>query len=331
MSRARPRASWVLVVVAAVLAIFGTCLLNALDWVGRPFSGFLFLENAIAVSIGRVEWSHTRYRSVPFARVLAVDGHPVSGGREIQAYVSAAGIGKPIVYTFRKGADIFRLAIPVRPFGHEDFFELFAVFFGVGLLIVLVSAAVVLLRPDAPEARALFFVCLGIGLTMITSPDEWGPYWFPRIYFLAECMVPPAFVHLALTYPQRSALLARGGAFAYAVLYLPFAALAAALSSMPEPAVFLPLLYTMYFLIANAAILCLGALVVGLIDGVQPRQAVLLSLAAMLGSCLIAAGILSTYPLLQRPLSPASFLGPLLLFPLLEGFAFVRFPLEARR
>jgi hypothetical protein len=331
MSRSRPRASWVVVVLAAVLAIFGTCLVNALDWIGRPFSGFLFLENAIAVSIGRAEWSHTRYRSVPFARVLAVDGHPVSGGREIHAYVSAAGVGKPIVYTFRKGADIFRLAIPVRPFAREDFVELFAVFFGVGLLIVLVSAVVVLLRPDAPEARALFLVCLGMGLTMITAPDEYAPYWFTRVYFLAECMVPPAFVHLALTYPQRSALLGRGGPLAYAVLYLPFVGLAAALSSMPAPSVFLPLLYTMYFLIANAAILCLGALVVGLIDGVQPRQALMLSLAAMLGSCLIAAAILSTYPLLQRPLSPASFLGPLLLFPLLEGFAFVRFPLEARR
>ena len=331
MSGARPRASWVLVVLAAVLAIFGTCLVNALDWIGRPFSGFLFLENAIAVSIGRAEWSHTRYRSVPFARVLAVDGRPVSGGREIHAYVSAADVGKPIVYTFRKGADIFRLAIPVRPFARADFLELFVPLLGVGLLMVLVSAAVVVLRPDAPEARALFLVCLAIGLTMITAPDEWAPYWFTRVYFLAECTVAPAFAHLALTYPQRSTLLARGPV-AYAALYLPFVGLAAALmSSIPEPSVFLPLLYTMYFFIANAAILCVGALVVGLIDGVRPREPLVLSLAAMLGSCLIAAAILSTYPLLQRPLSPASFLGPLLLFPLLEGFAFVRFPLEARR
>jgi hypothetical protein len=330
MSRRRSRV-WLVLVLAAVLPIFGTCAVNALDWIGRPFTGFLFLENGIALSVGRAEWSHARYRSVPFARVLAVDGHPVSDGREIHAYVSAARVGKPIVYTFRKGADIFRLAIPVRLFTTADFVDLCAVFLGVGLLMVLVSALVVFLRPDAPEARALFLVCLGMGLTMITAPDEWAPYWFTRVYFLAECMVPPAFVHLALTYPQRSALLARGP-LAYAVLYLPFAGLAAALvSSIPEPSLFLPLLYTMNFLIANAGILCLGALVVGLIDGVQPRESVLLSLAAMLGSCLIAAAIFSTYPLLQRPISPASFAAPLLLFPLLEGFAFVRYPLEARR
>src|SRR5207249_9760841 len=184
-------------------------------------------------------------------------------------------------------------------------------------------------RPQAPEARALFLVCLGIGLTMITAPDEWAPYWFTSVYFLAECAVPPAFVHLALAYPQPSTLVRRGP-WVYAALYLPFVGLAAALlAASPEPSLFLPLLYSMYFLIANAAILCLGALVIGLLDGVRPRQGLLLSLAAMLGSCVIAGAVLSTYPVLQRPLSPGWFLGPLLLFPLLEGFAFVRFPLEA--
>src|SRR5216683_202245 len=44
---------------------------------------------------------------------------------------------------------------------------------GVGLLMVLVSAAVVVRRPGAPEARALFVLCLAIGLTLITAPDQY--------------------------------------------------------------------------------------------------------------------------------------------------------------
>jgi hypothetical protein len=317
-------------VLLPVLAIFAVCTFSAVDWIGRPFSGFLFLENGIAVSIGRTGWSETRYRSVPFARVLAVDGHPVSGGRDIHAYVAAAEIGKPITYTFRKGADIFRLAIPVRPFGSDDFVALCVPLLGVGLLMILVSAAVVALRPAAPEGRALFLVCLGMGLTMITSPDEWAHYWFTRLYFVAECAVPPAFVHLALTYPQPSSLLRRGP-LSYGALYLPFVALAVGLiCATPDPSLFLPLLYCMNFLIANAGILCLGALIVGLLDDVRPRRAIVLSLVAMLGSCLIAAAVFATYPLLKRPLTPIWFLGPLLLFPCLEGFAFVRYPLEGR-
>src|SRR2546423_15528145 len=86
---ARPsrRGSWWLVaVLGPVVAIFVVCTVDAVGWIGRPFSGFLFLENGIAVSIGRAEWSETRYRNVPFARVLAVDGRPVSGGRDVHGY-----------------------------------------------------------------------------------------------------------------------------------------------------------------------------------------------------------------------------------------------------
>jgi hypothetical protein len=313
-------------VLVPVLAIFGVCLMNALAWVGQPFSGFLVAQNGIVVSIGRAEWVRALHHHVPFARILAVDGRPVSGGRDVHAYVSAVGVGKPIVYTFRNGAEIFRLSVRVRRFEASDFAELFVPLLGIGLLMVLLGAVVVALRPRASEARALFALCAAIGVALVTAPDQYYPYRFTSLYFLAECAVPPAFTQLALTYPQRAGVLRRGP-LSYLLLYLPFAGLGAGLLfSLPDPSLFLPLLYTLYFFIANAALLCVGALVVGLIDGVRPREPVVLSLAGMLGSSLIAASILATYPLLQRPISPVSLLGPLLLLPVMVGFAFVRFP-----
>jgi hypothetical protein len=192
--------------------------------------------------------------------------------------------------------------------------------------MVLVSAVVAAVRPEAPEARALFVLCLAIGCVLITAPDAYGPYRFVRMAFMATCAVAPAFAQLALSFPQRSPLLQRGW-LGYLGLYLPFAGLGLALvSSMPNPSLFLPLLYILYFLIANAALLCLGALIVGLLDGVRPREPVVLGLAALLGSSLLTGAILTTYPLLQSPISPAWFIGPLLLLPVLDGLAFVRFP-----
>lgn len=318
-----------MIALVPVLVVFGVCLTSALGWIGRPFPGFLVLENGIVVSIGRAEWVQARNRRVPFARILEADSRPVSGGREVHAYVSAAPIGKLVTYKFRKGREMFDLAVPVRRFGAADFRELFVPYLAVGLLMILVSAAVASVRPDAPEARALFILCLSIGLVLITAPDAYGPYRFIRLAFMATCTVAPAFVQLALSFPQRSGLLQRGP-LAYLALYLPFGALCLALiSSMPNPSLFLPLLYILYFLIANAALLSLGALIVGLLDGVRPREPVLLALAALLGSCLLTGAILTTYPLLQRPLSPVWFIGPLLLLPVLQGIAFVRFPSPA--
>ncbi len=326
MSAPGPRAWWVPLTLVPILAIFAACLLNALAWVERPFPGFLVLENGIVVSIGRAEWTHTRYRSLPFARVLAVDGRPVAGGREVQAYVRAVGPGKRIAYTFRQGRDIFRLALRTRPFGKADFAELFAPMLGVGLLMVLVSGGVVARRPGAAETRALFLVCIAIGLLLITGPDAYGPYWFPTVAFAAMCALPPAALHLALTYPQRRSMIRRRPIL-YALLYLPFAGLALGLrSSMHEPSLFLPLLYCVYFFMANGVLMCVGSLVFGLIDGVRPREPVLIALAAVLGSSLIAAAVVATYPLLQEPISPAFAFGPLLLLPVLLGLAFLRFP-----
>jgi hypothetical protein len=95
---------------------------------------------------------------------------------------------------------------------------------------------------------------------------------------------------------------------------------------MHEPSLFLPLLYCVYFFMANGVLMCVGSLVFGLIDGVRPREPVLIALAAVLGSSLIAAAVVATYPLLQEPISPAFAFGPLLLLPVLLGLAFLRFP-----
>src|SRR2546425_772110 len=135
------RERWLVVTVLLALAIFGFCLANAITWINRPFPGFLVhndavlqnqepregsnaitwinrpfpgflvLENGIVVSIGRSDWIPPERRRAQWTRVIAVDGHPVSGGREINAYVSAADVGRPITYTFRGGSDIFRLAL----------------------------------------------------------------------------------------------------------------------------------------------------------------------------------------------------------------------------
>lgn len=327
-SQLRPamrREPWLAVTVLVALAIFGLCLANALAWINRPFPGFLVLENGIVVSIGRSDWIPPERRRAQWTRVIAVDGHPVSGGREINAYVSAADVGRPITYTFRGGSDIFRLALEVRAFRMADFLDLFAPLLGVGLVMVCGGAVTLVRRPGAPEARALFAMCLSLGLALITGPDQYSPYTFSPLFFLSLSALPPSITLFALTYPSSSGLL-RHGALPYAALYLPCAGLGTALSSLSsQTSLFLPLLYTVYFFTANAVLLGVGSVVLALINGVRPAAPLLLVLGAALGSCLPIA-ILVTYPLLQRPISPVMLVCPLLFIPALIGTALVRFP-----
>jgi hypothetical protein len=307
------------------LAVSAICLRNAAAWIGRPFAGFLFLENGVVVSVGRTEWAPARHRSVPFARILAVDGQPVTSGHEVHAYVSRVGVGRPVTFTFRKGTEIFRLTLEVRQFGVGDFVGLFVPMLGVGLLMVLVSGAVVARRPDLPAARGLFAFCLSVGLTLITSPDEYAPYRFTRLFFLSLAAIPATALHNALTFPQPRWAFTRWPAL-WVALYLPFVALGVGLHwAMPQPSLFLPLLYCVYLLTANAGVVYVGGLVLALIDGARPRKPIVLALVAVLGSALLAASVLVAYPLLQRPIPPSWLVSPLPLIPVLLGLVLLRF------
>ena len=311
--------------LAFVLGIFGLCLANALAWINRPCPGVLVLENGIVVSIGLRDWIPPERRRAQWTRVIAVDGHPVNGGREINAYVNAAPVGKSISYTFRAGSEIFRLALEVRAFGAADFFGLFAPLLAVGLALVCGGAVPLVRRPGAPEARALFATCLSLGLALITGPDQYHPYTFSPLFFLSLSALPPSILLLDLTYPNHSPLL-RHGMLLYAALYLPFASLGTALSLLSsQTSLFLPVLYTVYFFTANAVLLGAGSVVLAIIDGASPTAPLLLCLGAILGACLPIA-ILVTYPLLQRPISPVLLVCPLLFIPALIGRALVRFP-----
>lgn len=326
MADAPKRPWWITAACLALLALFVPCARNALAWIDRPFAGFLVLENGLVASMGRNTWIQPERRRMHRTRVVAVAGRPILGGRELQEYVENGGTGNAIRYTFRHGPEMFQLALPVRPFVARDFLEVFLPLLAVGLLVVLGGAVVALRRPDAPEARALFIVCATLGCAMITAPDQYGPYSFSFIHAFAICTIPPATLHLALTYPQRSRALRRWRIL-YGGLYLPFGGLGVGLLVWVfEPAFFLPLIYTVRFLTANAILLYVGRLVLALIEGVRPRLPVVLALTAALGSSLIVAATLATAPLLKQPISPLLTSGPILLFPILTGIAFLRFP-----
>lgn len=322
-----PKPSWWIAAAAlAFLALSVPCALNALAWIDRPFPGFLVLENGVVGSLGRNEWIPPERRRMHWARLVAVAGRPTSGGRELHHYVENGGAGNAIRYTFREGPEMFQLALPVRRFRTRDFLEVFLPLLAIGLLLMLSGTVIAWRRPDAPEARALFIVCTSLGCILITSPDQYSPYWFTLIHIAAICAIPPAVVHLALAYPQRSRALRRWRVL-YPGLYLPFVGLALGLLVwMFEPAFFLPLMYTVWFLTANAILVYIGRLVLALIEGVRPRLPVILALVAVVGSSALAGGILATYPLLKRPISPLLMCGPILLFPVLTGIAFLRFP-----
>jgi hypothetical protein len=302
--------------------VLAVSLRDAVAWVGRPFAGFLFLDNRIVVSIGRGAWRSPSLRRVEWAHITALDGRAVGSADAVHAAARAAGEHGVVTYTFRRGAEVFRLAIPVRRFGWSDFGEVFAPMLAVGAWIVAVGAALGMRRPGLPEARAAFAVCVAIGLALVTGPDQYGPYRLSWVFFLALAMIPPTLLQLTAAFLWRPH---RWTGRVLAVLYVLFAALGWALVVHRfQPAVFLPLLYLVYCALANALLLYVGTLASALVSGHRFRPQVALALAGALLPGGITIAILVTYPLRTEPVSVPSFIVPIALWPVLHAIAFVK-------
>ena len=318
--RRRPR-WWLLLVLTPLAAVVVPCTRDAMAWIGRPFAGFLFLDNRIVVSIGRATWRDPGLRRVEWGLVTAVDGITVPDAATIHDAVARTGNGT-LTYTLRRGAELFRVAVPVRRFDGWDFAIVFAPMLATGLWTITIGAAFLAARPDVPSLRAAFVVCVALGLALITSPDVYGPYRFVWVFYLALGVFPAAVFHLTAAFlwwpsPRTRRLTA--------AVYATCAAFGAALAARRfEPAVFLPLLYTVYFALANALVLYIGTLVSAFVSRRELRPMLALALAGVVAPALVPIAVLVTYPLWTEPVSVPWFIMPVGLWPLLHGLALVR-------
>jgi hypothetical protein len=91
-----------------------------------------------------------------------------------------------------------------------------------------------------------------------------------------------------------------------------------------EPAVFLPLLYLVYFALANALVLYLGTLVSAFVSRHHMRPQLALAIAGVFAPAIVPIVVLVTYPLWTEPVSVPWFIVPIGLWPVLHGTPLLR-------
>ena len=132
--------------------------------------------------------------------MTAVDGATVGDALAIHDAVARAPVGSDLTYTLRRDADVFRVALPVRRFDRRDFATVFAPMLAVGAWTVAVGAALVVARPEVATLHAAFLVCLTLGLSLVTGPDQYGPYRFVSVFYLALALFPASVFHLSAAF-----------------------------------------------------------------------------------------------------------------------------------
>ena len=317
-----------LLVTAAVVLATAVCLVNGARRIGEPFPGFLVAENRTVFSIGRAGWSIERVPRAFFSQVIAVERRPITRAEEIQAAIADLPEGAEVNYRFRMGPDIFAAPVTVQRFGVGDFFAVYGTYAAVGLVFALAGLWAWLRLAGAARASILpfFVLCQAVGFALGTAGDVYGPYWLVPLYFAAQCVTFASLVHLAVSYPQPLGVGSRWRPVGLGLLYAAALALAVGLVATGEDVfLYVPLLYVMYLLLANAIFLYLGALAMGFPAAEsEARGGLRWALAGALAVVVLPAMIFLVYPILRQSISPTVLVGPLALFPLLTASALAR-------
>ena len=200
-ARAATRVTALLIGLAAI-AVATRTTITSREWIGRPFPGFVLIDNRVIASIGLAHWSGTAVPELYQSEVVAVEGQVVQSTADIYARVRSAPPGVLLHYHLLLGGDERDVEIATQPFTLRDWLLLFGTFLLNGGTYLAAGLVVWLLRPRAPLGQALLVLGTSWAFFLLTAMDLYGPATFFRMHVICEALMPPAVLQFALLFPQ---------------------------------------------------------------------------------------------------------------------------------
>jgi signal transduction histidine kinase len=187
---------------AATLLVAALGVESSLRWIGRPFAGFLVLENRVIASAGLARWPATRDGAIYQHEVTAVEGEPLADVASLAARVASHPPGTALRYELRRGDAVQTVAIETRRFEKSDWMLLFGSYLLCGLALCGIALCVRFLRGGDLMAQGTSLALYAIGMWALTAIDLYGPYRLFRAHALFETAIAPAAFVLALVFPK---------------------------------------------------------------------------------------------------------------------------------
>ncbi|HUE30689.1 MAG TPA: ATP-binding protein [Verrucomicrobiae bacterium] len=186
----------------AAITVATRTTITSSEWIGRPFPGFVLIDNRVIASVGLAHWSGTFVPGLYQSEVVAVDGQPVGSTAEIYARVRSAPPGALLRYHLLRGGHERDVEIATQLFNLRDWLLLFGTFLLNGGTWLAAGLVVWVLRPRAPLGQAFLVLGASWAFFLLTAMDLYGPATFFRLHVGCEALVPPAVLQFALLFPQ---------------------------------------------------------------------------------------------------------------------------------
>lgn len=195
--------------LACVLVISTVCVQASLEWIDRPFNGFLMSRNRVVSPVALRHWSGEAAGVPHRAQLVAIDGQPLSSVQEALSQAAEAGVGTTLRYSFVRDGELLVRDVEVMPFGHADYLALFAGHLFNGIAFLLMGFLVAFLRPRVEAAQAMLVLSLSYGMGLIISLADFDGFYFRNLYAIAHAAAPATVLYLAASFPTEQPWLHR--------------------------------------------------------------------------------------------------------------------------
>jgi len=193
------------------------CLTQAIRMIDSPFPGFLVYDYPIVGSFGDYEWpgfqAGVHYRDV----ILEVNDRQISSGNDIQEVVSQTPVGETLRYLLDRRGERIRLSVAVSVFTFQDFLNIFAIPFLVGISFWMLGIIVYFLKRDTLVTWSFLLFCVFVGTFLVSSftIQSTRPRWGPYLGILSMSLFPAACLHLSLLFPEKASWVQKRPALQY--------------------------------------------------------------------------------------------------------------------
>ncbi len=185
---------WMVLVLALGLGVWTT--VDAWRCVGQPYPGFSVMDNLL-VGLG-VEHGELK----PFDFVRAMDGRLVASGRQIHEEIRRHPPGTKFHYLVNRRGSLVEADIASKVEPARDFARFLLEGLLPGLLFLGLGAAVLVLKPGAPDVRVFLLFCLIWFVTAALYRDAVSTYRFDVLFLTAWAFSPALYLHLAQSFPE---------------------------------------------------------------------------------------------------------------------------------
>lgn len=198
-ARSTNAAAVALAVVATL--IVGTCAVNAVARLGKPFPGFLLWENLFVPAVGDPSWTGVKTGLRYQSWLLEVDGETVARAREAAAELAGKRPGETARYTLDKNGERYAIDTPIMTLAPRAWASVYGIYLFDAFVLLVLGVVVFYLKPTDPAARAVFYFSVTLACYLATSADLFGPYWFRVPYFFFVNLIPASVAGVLSHFP----------------------------------------------------------------------------------------------------------------------------------